>query len=51
MRILVEMLKREFTIVTVAGHRDFSPDLDGDGKIEPEEWVKECPCFDVRTEM
>lgn len=51
MRVLVEMLKREFPIVTVAGHRDFSPDLDGDGTIEPEEWVKECPCFDVRTEM
>jgi len=29
------------------GHRDFSPDLDGDGKIEAHEWLKMCPCFDV----
>ena len=29
------------------GHRDLSPDLDGDGLIEPHEWVKECPTFDV----
>jgi len=31
----------------VVGHRDFSPDLDGDGIIEPHEWVKMCPCFDA----
>ena len=33
--------------VKILGHRDWSPDLDGDGKIEPNEWVKMCPCFDV----
>jgi len=33
------------------GHRDFSPDLDGDGIIEPNEFIKECPCFDVATEF
>lgn len=32
----------------VIGHRDLSPDLDGDGVIEKHEWVKECPCFDVK---
>lgn len=32
---------------TVLGHRDFSEDLDGDGVIEPHEWMKACPCFDV----
>lgn len=30
------------------GHRDISPDLDGDGVIEPQEWLKACPCFDVK---
>jgi N-acetylmuramoyl-L-alanine amidase len=30
------------------GHRDFSPDKDGDGVIEPFEWIKTCPGFDVR---
>lgn len=31
------------------GHRDASPDLDGDGVIEKHEWLKECPCFDVAS--
>lgn len=35
--------------VEIKGHRDWSPDLDGDGKIEPHEWVKICPCFDVKA--
>lgn len=30
------------------GHRDFSPDQDGDGMIEPWEWMKTCPGYDVR---
>ena len=29
------------------GHRDFSPDLNGDGKITKNEWIKLCPGFDV----
>lgn len=33
------------------GHRDWSPDLDKDGKIEKHEWLKDCPCFDVATEL
>lgn len=35
----------------VKGHRDWSPDLDKDGKVEQHEWMKECPCFDVETEL
>jgi N-acetylmuramoyl-L-alanine amidase len=35
----------------VCGHRDLSPDKDGDGKIEPHEYLKACPCFDVATEL
>lgn len=31
----------------VYGHRDLSPDLNGDGKITRNEWLKDCPCFDV----
>lgn len=34
----------------VVGHRDLSPDLDGDGVVEPFEWVKQCPCFSVIPE-
>lgn len=33
----------------VCGHRDYSPDLNGDGKITPNEFTKQCPCFDVRS--
>lgn len=35
---------------SVLGHRDLSPDKNGDGIISPEEWLKDCPCFDVRVE-
>ena len=31
----------------VCGHRDLSPDKDGDGLIEPFEYLKTCPGFDV----
>lgn len=34
--------------IDICGHRDASPDKDGDGKIEPHEWLKTCPGFDVR---
>ena len=33
----------------VLGHRDLSPDRNGDGKITPDEWVKACPGFDARA--
>lgn len=29
------------------GHRDLSPDKNGNGIIEPSEYLKECPCFDT----
>lgn len=34
-------------INTITGHRDLSPDKNGDGKISPNEWVKNCPGFSV----
>ena len=36
-------------IENVKGHRDYSPDLNGDGVITSNEYIKECPCFDVKT--
>lgn len=33
--------------IEVKGHRDYSPDLNGDGKITPNEFTKLCPGFDV----
>ena len=50
LRALIGRLKVEFGIRRVVGHRDLSPDLNGDGKITPDEWLKQCPCFDVASE-
>ena len=38
-------------IVEVIGHRDASPDKNGDGVISRNEWIKQCPCFDVKSEF
>jgi N-acetylmuramoyl-L-alanine amidase len=35
--------------VSIKGHRDYSPDLNGDGQITRNEWIKDCPNFDVAT--
>ena len=32
----------------IMGHRDFSRDLNRDGIIQPSEWAKACPSFDVK---
>ena len=44
----VQFLRLAYPEATVLGHRDLSDDLDGDGVVEEWEWVKDCPCFDVR---
>lgn len=49
LRLLVHNLQRRYPQAIVRGHRDYSPDLDGDGKIERNEWTKTCPGFDVAT--
>lgn len=51
LRDLVAKLCKEYDIVELLGHRDTSPDLDGSGEIEPAEYIKVCPCFDVRSEF
>lgn len=33
--------------IAIKGHRDLSPDINGDGKITSNEWLKTCPGFDV----
>lgn len=39
-----------FPEAQIKGHRDYSPDLNGDGVISSNEWIKECPCFDAMVE-
>lgn len=48
---LVYKLMGKYPITDVLGHRDASPDKNGDGKVTPNEWIKKCPCFDVRAEF
>lgn len=50
MNVLILTLLRDYPGCRICGHRDLSPDLNGNGEIEPEEWVKACPCFDVTKE-
>lgn len=47
---LLIKLRKKYPDAKIVGHRDLSPDLNHDGKIEPNEWVKECPSFDAKTE-
>lgn len=47
LRVLLPVLLSAYPSAQVVGHRDLSPDLDGDGIIERHEWLKECPTFDA----
>ncbi len=49
LRVLVMTLLRDYPAACLCGHRDLSPDLNRNGEIEPEEWIKQCPCFDAAT--
>ena len=44
---LVLQLRKQYFTAKVLGHRDLSPDLNHDGKIEPNEYMKLCPGFNV----
>jgi N-acetyl-anhydromuramyl-L-alanine amidase AmpD len=46
---VVRDLKAMYPSAEVLGHRDLSPDLNRDGKITPNEWMKACPSFDARA--
>ena len=47
LRAEVIRYRKMFNIKWIKGHRDLSPDKNGDGKITPNEYLKQCPCFDV----
>lgn len=50
LRKILGILKKKYPNAVIQGHRDFSPDLNKDGKITPIEWMKACPCFDANME-
>jgi N-acetylmuramoyl-L-alanine amidase len=47
---LVKEYKKKYPTAYVLGHRDLSPDINKDGKITQNEWVKICPCFSAINE-
>jgi N-acetylmuramoyl-L-alanine amidase len=50
-KLIADLIKRFPGVKRVAGHRDFSPDGNKDGKITQREWIKACPCFDAVPEF
>jgi len=50
LRSILERLHGKYPAAVIQGHRDFSPDLNHDGRITPDEFIKMCPCFDARAE-
>lgn len=49
-KLIKELKAKHPSVKRVIGHRDTSPDLNGDGVISPYEWIKGCPCFDAAKE-
>lgn len=47
--LIIGKLRALFPKAKIRGHRDFSPDKNHDGIIQPNEWMKACPSFDVVT--
>ena len=47
LKLLLQGLRNRHPNTTITGHRDLSPDKNGDGKITSNEWLKECPSFEV----
>lgn len=50
LRELLTKLKKKYPKAKICGHRDLSPDLNHNGKVDKWEWTKACPSFDATTE-
>ena len=48
-RVLTELHKK-YPYAKIMGHRDISPDKNHNGKIDPSEFIKLCPCFSAMEE-
>lgn len=47
---LLMSLVTKYPDAEILGHRDVSPDKNGNGIVDPWERIKECPCFDAKEE-
>lgn len=50
LRSLLKMLHFRYPEAVIMGHRDISPDSNGNGVVDPWERIKEYPCFDAMDE-
>ena len=50
LRDMLTQLRKRYPTARILGHRDFSPDLNRNGIVDPWERIKACPCFDAITE-
>lgn len=50
LRIMLKVLRRRYPEARILGHRDISPDRNGNGRVDSWERIKECPCFDAIEE-
>lgn len=50
LRHLMKELRGKYPTAKIMGHRDTSPDVNGNGIIDPWERIKACPCFDAMVE-
>jgi N-acetyl-anhydromuramyl-L-alanine amidase AmpD len=46
---VVKAWAAKYPTAKIMGHRDFSRDLNRDGILQPSEWSKACPSFDVKS--
>lgn len=47
---ILTVLRKRYPDAQIMGHRDISPDKNGNGIVDPWERIKECPCFDAMIE-
>nr|DAK19404.1 MAG TPA: endodeoxyribonuclease I [Caudoviricetes sp.] len=48
--LLLKALRKKYPNAIIQGHRDFSPDTNKNGIVDPWERIKACPCFDAKVE-
>ncbi len=51
MKDIKKMLDYMYPGIDHVGHRDLSVDLNGDGVISKNEWMKQCPSFSVKKDL
>lgn len=53
LRGLIIDLSNEYNVPVknIKGHRDWFGDTNGDGVVDGRDWLKECPCFNVKDKL